>query len=88
VVGLVADKEKETCECDTGRSSHAWFGGCATASDRWARTFSVLLLATLLGYLSLIKTYSLQYSKGSRLGHDCAYQRVINYHRVFLVCPY
>ena len=25
--------------CGTGRSSHAWFGGCATASDRWARTF-------------------------------------------------
>jgi hypothetical protein len=32
--------------------------------------------------------YSLQYSKGSRLGHDCAYQGLINYHRVFPVCPY
>jgi hypothetical protein len=32
--------------------------------------------------------YSLQCSKGSRLGHDCAYQGVINYHRVFPVCPY
>jgi hypothetical protein len=27
-------------------------------------------------------------SKGSHLGHDCAYQGVINYHRVFPVCPY
>jgi hypothetical protein len=32
--------------------------------------------------------YSLQCSKGSRLGHDCAYQGVINYRRVFPVCPY
>jgi hypothetical protein len=32
--------------------------------------------------------YSLQCSKGSRLGHDYAYQGVINYHIVFPVCPY
>jgi hypothetical protein len=37
---------------------------------------------------SPLHTYSLQCSKGSRLGHDCAYQGVINYHRVFPVCPY
>jgi hypothetical protein len=35
-----------------------------------------------------IDTYSLRCSKGSRLGHDCAYQGVINYHGVFPVCPY
>jgi hypothetical protein len=29
-----------------------------------------------------VPVYSLQCSKGSRLGHDCAYQGVINYHRV------
>jgi hypothetical protein len=37
--------------------------------------------------LDLIK-YSLRCSKGSRLGHDCAYQGVINYYGVFSVCPY
>jgi hypothetical protein len=35
-----------------------------------------------------ICTYSLRCSKGSRLGHDCAYQGVINYYGVFSVCPY
>jgi hypothetical protein len=32
--------------------------------------------------------YSLRCSKGSRLGHDCAYQGVINYHGVFHVWSY
>jgi hypothetical protein len=32
--------------------------------------------------------YSLRCSKDSRLGHNCAYQGVINYHGVFPVCPY
>jgi hypothetical protein len=35
-----------------------------------------------------IRIYSLQYSKGNRLRYDCAYQGVINYHRVFPVCPF
>jgi hypothetical protein len=57
----------------------SWYG-----ADSEERT----TVESIKGADSTDSIYSLQCSKGSRLGHDCAYQRVINYYRVFPVCPY
>jgi hypothetical protein len=63
---------------------------CAVRDSRAVCCYGeyLLVIPSIKIILFGLSIYSLQCSKGSRLGHDCAYQGVINYHRVFPVCPY